>query len=103
MTDNERQIRYGLSIIVKYTDEEDLTLLDVSSDTPFLSIHAGDKIWAKGLKPGGFERPPRSYLYDGDLTVKEVRHAIWEFEDQNKPMIHHSIEVVAQDPYEIDE
>jgi hypothetical protein len=101
MSDNHRQIRYGLRIIVEFEadHEDDLTILDVTADQPFLAIRAGDKIWPKGLIRDGLEGQPKPFMYDSELTVKTVKHCLWEFSEGNNEMLNHSIEVVINDPY----
>lgn len=102
MTENHRQVRYSLRIIVEFEEEynEPDTLLDLTSDGAFLSFHAGDKLSPRSLIPQGPIQPP-PYMYNELLTVQEVRHNIWEFDEAGKPMLHHGIEVVLQDPYNI--
>jgi hypothetical protein len=101
MSDNKRQIVYALRVVVEFAEEynKDEVLLEVTSDQPFLSIHAGDKIWPKCLIKQGMESQPKPFMYDDELTVKDVRHDIWEFSEDNKLMLNHGITVVIQDPY----
>jgi hypothetical protein len=102
MSDNNRRIEYGLRITVEYSDEskEPLTLIDVQSETPFLNIQAGDIIWPKGFIGQNSMVQPPPFLYNDALTVKAVKHFIWEFRKENEPMLHHGVEVVIQDPYD---
>jgi hypothetical protein len=92
-------ILYGMRILVEQVDSDDDVLLDVECDQPFLSIHAGDKIWPKGFIDSHSMSQPKPYLYDEQALVKQLKHAIWKYDDAGKAMLHHGIEVTIQNPY----
>jgi len=99
-TGNFNITRYRMRILIPEKElQNENVLADIVSNTPFMGVHVGDRIWSGSLQSRGLEHRPEPYEYANDLEVSKVVHIFQTISEDGIESMEHQLLVTIDEPY----